>query len=75
MASIEFLDEAKWAFVGLDATTRFRLAADIDRLVDEHRAGKAHRLAGTRHVYRLKFGSQTILYHELAERVTILLIR
>jgi hypothetical protein len=75
MASIEFLDEAKWALVGLDLTTRFRLAADIDRLADEHRVGNAQPLAGTRHVYRATCGGRTILYHERAGRLTILVIR
>jgi hypothetical protein len=75
MATIQFLDEPKWAFIGLDVMTRFSLAAEIDRLGDVHRAGTARRLSGTRHVYRAHCGGRVIVYHERGGRITILLIR
>ena len=75
MAAIEFLYGAKWFFVGLHPTERFRLVADFDRLADDHVRGTAHRLAGTRNVYRARCGGRTVLYHERQGRITILIIR
>jgi len=75
MASIEILEEAKWTLVGFDLTSRYRIVADIDRLEEQHRAGKTRRLAGTRHVYRVQCGNRVVLYHERAGRLTILVIR